>query len=68
LSGKWFDPALVTAFVNWLRSEYWKHRDFESFLGEEADLNDVVRAKEQIARYIEKFGRTTPKWDHTPPT
>jgi HD-GYP domain-containing protein (c-di-GMP phosphodiesterase class II) len=61
LSGEYFDPLLAASFVDWLRSEYWKHRDFDAVLGEEAGLNDVVRAKEQIARYMGKSpgGRRT---------
>lgn len=52
--GKRFDPDLLQQFADWVRAEYWKHRDFRAHLGEEADSNDVVRAKEQIARYVGK--------------
>jgi HD-GYP domain-containing protein (c-di-GMP phosphodiesterase class II) len=52
-SGQEFDPTLVQQFVDWVRAEYWKHRDFRAFLGEEAESNDIVKAKEQIARYVE---------------
>jgi HD-GYP domain-containing protein (c-di-GMP phosphodiesterase class II) len=60
-SGKQFDPTLVQEFVRWIRTEYWQHRDFRAFLGEEAESNDVVKAKEQIARYVDYDAQTKAK-------
>jgi putative two-component system response regulator len=47
-----FDPALAKRFTAFIRQEFWAHRDFEAFLGEEATSSSFVRATEQIGRML----------------
>jgi putative two-component system response regulator len=47
-----FDPQLAQRFCAFVRSEYWRHPDFMTFLGAEADGSAFVRAREEIARYL----------------
>jgi putative two-component system response regulator len=47
-----FDPDLAKRFTAFIRQEFWAHRDFEAFLGEEATSSSFVRATEQIGRML----------------
>jgi putative two-component system response regulator len=47
-----FDPQLAQRFCTFVRTEYWRHPDFMTFLGAEADGSAFVRAREEIARYL----------------
>lgn len=44
-AGKQFDPDLAVAFVGAIRSAYWKARDWEQYLSEEAESMSFVRAR-----------------------
>lgn len=55
-AGSQFDPPLVTAFVDLIRSEFWEHDDFDAFLAEGANELEYVRARTRMEAFIADRG------------
>jgi putative two-component system response regulator len=52
-AGRQFDPALVTPFVELVRSEFREHDDFDAFLAEGADEFEYVRARARMEAFLD---------------
>lgn len=51
-AGRQFDPRLVDALVEFIRSEFAKHDDFDTFLAEGADAIEYVRVRGRMEALI----------------
>jgi putative two-component system response regulator len=51
-AGRQFDPRLVDALVAFIRSEFSKHDDFDTFLAEGADAIEYVRVRGRMEALI----------------
>jgi putative two-component system response regulator len=51
-AGTQFDPELAEVFITCIERESASHVDFDTYLGEEADEDAYVRAREQIERLL----------------
>jgi putative two-component system response regulator len=51
-AGSQFDPRFVNAFDDLIKSEFWKHDDFDAFLSEGADEIEYVRVRARMEALI----------------
>ncbi len=52
-AGRQFDPRLVDALTAFIRSEFSKHDDFDTFLAEGADAIEYVRVRGRMEALID---------------